>query len=221
MRVLETATYRGPHLYAARPMVRIQLDLGALEAWPTNRIVGFTDRLMVALPGLTAHGCSYKTHGGLVLRMREGTWLGHVIEHVALELQKLAGVEVGRGKTRSVKGRPGVYNILYVYEGEDLGRAAGRAAVELVNSLLPRDLAPLLPAEPFNHICGDFITRNGRNIGRGVEKSRQVLAPSAGRPGLEKLHRLDAPGYGLNDELLNCQPQIRGELNDLRVQSWR
>ncbi|WP_454718918.1 cyanophycin synthetase [Caulobacter segnis] len=140
MRVLETATYRGPNLYASRPMMRIQLDLGALEAWPTNRLAGFTDHLMVALPGLEAHGCSYKAHGGLLLRMREGTWLGHVIEHVALELQKLAGVEAGRGKTRSVKGRPGVYNILYVYEGEGLGRAVGRAAIELVHSLLPHDL---------------------------------------------------------------------------------
>jgi len=143
MRVLEASTYRGPHLFASRPMVRIQLDLGLLEAWPTNRIHGFTDRLLAALPGLAAHGCSYKTHGGLVLRMREGTWLGHVIEHVALELQKLAGVAVGRGKTRSVKGRPGVYNILYVYEGEGLGRAAGRAAIELVHSLLPRELQGL------------------------------------------------------------------------------
>ena len=140
MRVLETAIYRGPHLYASRPMVRIQLDLGPLEAWPTQRIPGFTDHLLVLLPSLQDHGCSYKAPGGLVLRLREGTWLGHVIEHVALELQKLAGVTLGRGKTRSVKGLPGVYNILYVYDGEGLGRAVGRAAIELVNSLLPRDL---------------------------------------------------------------------------------
>ncbi|MCK5912039.1 MAG: cyanophycin synthetase, partial [Caulobacter sp.] len=140
MRVTETAVYKGPHLYASRPMVRIQLDLEQLEHWPTNRINGFTDRLLAALPGLEDHGCSYQTHGGLVLRMREGTWLGHVIEHVALELQKLAGTPVTRGKTRSVKGRPGVYNILYAYDGAGLGRAAGRAAVELVHSLLPREL---------------------------------------------------------------------------------
>lgn len=140
MRVTETAVYKGPHLYASRPMVRIQLDLEQLEHWPTNRIGGFTDRLLAALPGLEDHGCSYQAHGGLVLRMREGTWLGHVIEHVALELQKLAGTPVTRGKTRSVKGRPGVYNILYAYDGVALGRAAGRAAVELVHSLLPREL---------------------------------------------------------------------------------
>jgi cyanophycin synthetase len=140
MRVLETALYRGPHLYASRPMVRIQLALGALEAWPSDRIPGFVDHLLARLPGLERHGCSYQSPGGLVMRLREGTWLGHVIEHVALELQSLAGAEVTRGKTRSVRGRPGVYNILYAYEGEALGRAAGRAAIELVNSLLPRDL---------------------------------------------------------------------------------
>jgi cyanophycin synthetase len=121
-------------------MVRLQLDLGVLEAWPTVRIPGFVDHLLAALPGLERHGCSYQAPGGLVLRLREGTWLGHVIEHVALELQTLAGASVTRGKTRSVRGRPGVYNILYAYEGEALGRAAGRAAVELVNSLLPHDL---------------------------------------------------------------------------------
>ena len=131
MRVVETSTYRGPHLYSHRPMIRVQLDLGALEAWPTHRLHGFTDRLLVALPGLERHGCCFRTPGGFVRRLREGTWLGHVIEHVALELQCLAGSEVSRGKTRSVKGRPGVYNILYVYETEGLGRAAGRAALLL------------------------------------------------------------------------------------------
>jgi cyanophycin synthetase len=140
MRVLETALYRGPHLYADKPMVRVQLDLGALESWPTDRLPNVVDKLLAALPGLCQHGCSYQAPGGLVLRMRDGTWLGHVIEHVALELQTLAGARTTRGKTRSVRGRPGVYNILYAYEGEGLGRAAGRAAIELVNSLLPLDL---------------------------------------------------------------------------------
>lgn len=154
MRVLETSTYRGPHLYSRRPKIRVQLDLQALEDWPTHRLTGFTDHLLVALPGLQSHGCCFKTPGGFVRRLREGTWLGHVIEHVALELQCLAGVTVGRGKTRSVRDRPGIYNILYVYEGERLGRAAGRVAAELVDSLLPRALqgvegldlvAPALP----------------------------------------------------------------------------
>lgn len=156
MRVLETSTYRGAHFYSATPMVRVRLDLEQLEDWPTNRLPHFVDRLLLALPGLEGHGCSYQAPGGLVRRMREGTWLGHVIEHVALELQVVAGVEVTRGKTRSVKGRPGVYDVLYSYETEELGRAAGRLAAVLVNSLAPLPLqgldglgkiAPSLPGD--------------------------------------------------------------------------
>ncbi|WP_165187893.1 cyanophycin synthetase [Caulobacter soli] len=205
MRVLETATYRGPHLYAARPMVRIQLDLGTLEAWPTNRIPGFTDHLMVALPGLEAHGCSYKSHGGLLLRMREGTWLGHVIEHVALELQKLSGSEVGRGKTRSVKGRPGVYNILYAYEGEALGRAAGRAAIELVHSLLPRDLQGVegldRVAPPFGDLTPPlFDLRRTLEQLRAIGR-RETLGPTT-RSLVQEARRRGIPVQRLDDQSL-------------------
>ncbi|MBP7703673.1 MAG: cyanophycin synthetase [Caulobacter sp.] len=143
MRVLESAVYRGPHLYSPRPMVRIQVDIGALEAWPSNRIPGFVDGLLARLPGLEKHGCCFRTPGGFVRRLREGTWIGHIAEHVALELQTLAGAPVTRGKTRSVAGRPGVYNILYAYQSEDSGRLAGRLALALVESLLPQDLRGL------------------------------------------------------------------------------
>ncbi|MCE3289720.1 MAG: cyanophycin synthetase [Caulobacter sp.] len=140
MQVLEAATYRGPHLYSARPMVRIMLDLGVLEDFPSDRILHFTDALLAVLPGLERHGCSYREPGGLVRRLREGTWLGHVIEHVALELQTLADSPVSRGKTRGVKGRPGVYNILYAYRSERAARLAGRCAIDLAHGLLPEDL---------------------------------------------------------------------------------
>lgn len=135
MRVLEKAVYRGPHLFSARPMIRIMLDLGALEQFPSNRIEGFNGRLLELLPGLADHHCSLGRAGGFVERLADGTWLGHVIEHVALELQRRAGAPVSRGKTRSVRGRPGVYNVLYAYRQEPLGLAAGRVAIELVHSL--------------------------------------------------------------------------------------
>ncbi|WP_051695103.1 cyanophycin synthetase [Caulobacter sp. UNC358MFTsu5.1] len=205
MRILEAATYRGPHLYAARPMVRIQLDLGALEAWPTNRLPGFTDHLMAALPSLEAHGCSYKSHGGLLLRMREGTWLGHVIEHVALELQKRVGVEVGRGKTRSVKGRPGVYNILYAYEGEGLGRAAGRAAIELVHSLLPRDLRGVegldRVAPPFSDLTPPLfdLPRTLEQL-RAISR-RETLGPTT-RSLVQEARRRGIPAQRLDEQSL-------------------
>jgi len=140
MRVVETSVYRGPHYYSARPMVRIRLDLGRLEEWPTHRLPHFVDRLLLALPGLDQHGCSYQAPGGFVRRLREGTWLGHLVEHVALELQALAGARVTRGKTRSVKGMPGVYDMLYAYETEALAKASGRLALLLVDSLLPSNL---------------------------------------------------------------------------------
>lgn len=86
MRVLEKGVYRGPHLYSHTPMIRIMLDLGRLEDWPTNLIPNFAERLLELLPGLKRHGCSYKKRGGFVKRLQEGTWIGHVAEHVALEL---------------------------------------------------------------------------------------------------------------------------------------
>lgn len=140
LRVTERSIYRGPHLFGSRPMIRIQIDLGEMENRPTNQLPGFSERLLERLPGLGAHGCSYKRTGGFIQRMVDGTWLGHVIEHVALELQSLAGSEVSRGKTRSVRDSPGVYNILYAYESERAGITAGAYAIQLVAALLPPEL---------------------------------------------------------------------------------
>lgn len=140
MRVVETGIYRGPHLYSHTPMVRIQLDLGELEQWPSDRLPGFTDRLLSMLPGLERHGCCYRRPGGFVRRLEGGTWLGHIAEHVALELQTMAGSRVTRGKTRSVRGRPGVYNVMFAYRNERVGLLAGRIALALVDSLLPEAL---------------------------------------------------------------------------------
>jgi cyanophycin synthetase len=140
MRVIERGVYRGPHLYSLTPMIRIKLDLGSLEAWPSNRLPGFTERLLAVLPGLHRHGCCFRRTGGFVRRLEEGTWLGHVAEHIALELQSLSGPRVTRGKTRSVKGEEGVYNVMYAYREEDFGLLAGRLALQLVDSLLPPEL---------------------------------------------------------------------------------
>jgi len=140
MHVIEAAIYRGPHLFSATPMIRIQLDLGDLESWPTDRLPGFSDRLLALLPGLGEHECSLGHAGGFRIRLHEGTWLGHVAEHIAIELQSLAGARVTRGKTRSVKGREGVYNVLFAYEDEPVGLLAGWLALQLVNSLLPPEL---------------------------------------------------------------------------------
>ena len=144
MRILNRNVYVGPSLYAKFPVIRLELDLGVLEQWPTGRLGGgFVDGLLAALPGLAEHGCSYRQPGGFVRRMREGegTWLGHVLEHVAIELQNVAGEDVTFGKTRSISDdRPGVYSVVYEYAQREEGIAAGELALKLLDSLLPADL---------------------------------------------------------------------------------
>ena len=144
MRILNRNVYVGPSLYAHFPVIRLELDLGELEQWPTARLGdGFIGGLLAALPGLAEHGCSYREPGGFVRRMREGegTWLGHVMEHVALELQNVAGEDVTFGKTRSIsEDRPGVYSVVYEYANKEEGIAAGELAIRLIESLLPEDL---------------------------------------------------------------------------------
>jgi cyanophycin synthetase len=144
MRILDRSVYVGPSLYARFPVIRLDLDLGPLEAWPTGRLgAAFVDALAAALPGLAEHGCSYNQPGGFFRRMREdeGTWLGHVLEHVAIELQNIAGEEVTFGKTRSA-GAPGVYTVVYEYAQRDEGIAAGELGLRLLSSLLPAELRP-------------------------------------------------------------------------------
>ena len=145
MRILERSVYVGPSQYAHFPVIRLLLDLGDLEQWPTARLgPGFIDGLVAAVPGLAEHGCSYREPGGFLRRMREGegTWLGHVLEHVAIELQNIAGEDVTFGKTRSVDGRPGVYTVVYEYAQREEGIAAGELALRLLCSLLPDGVRP-------------------------------------------------------------------------------
>lgn len=143
MKILERRVYKGPSLYAHFPVMRITLDLGALEDWPSAKISGFNDRLLSALPSLQQHTCSYEEAGGFVRRLteEEGTWLGHVLEHVAIELQVLSGAKVTFGKTRGA-GAAGQYHVVYEYEDASVGEAAGNLAMTLLHHLLPEDLRP-------------------------------------------------------------------------------
>ncbi|MDP8903776.1 MAG: cyanophycin synthetase [Chloroflexota bacterium] len=135
LRILETRVLRGPNVWSRTPAIRMKVDLGELEEWPTNRLPGFTEALIELLPGLDNHACSLGRRGGFISRLHDGTWLGHVAEHVALELQDLAGTEVHIGKTRST-GEHGRYNVIFEYREEQVGLAAGRLAVALVNHLV-------------------------------------------------------------------------------------
>ena len=145
MRIVSTNVYVGPNLYAHFPVIRHVLDLGELEEWPTGRLgPSFVDGLLAALPGLDEHGCSYREPGGFVRRLREdeGTWLGHVMEHVAIELQNVAGSPVTFGRTRSVDNEPGRYTMVFEYKDETVGREASRLALQLLHHLLPDELSP-------------------------------------------------------------------------------
>jgi cyanophycin synthetase len=150
MKILERRVYRGPSQYAHFPVMRLTVDLGALESWPSAKIEGFNARLLEALPTLEQHGCSYGEPGGFVRRLTEdgGTWLGHVLEHVAIELQQLAGAKVTFGKTRSIDDEPGNYHVVFEYEEERVGEAAGDLALRLLHALLPAELRDAPPADP-------------------------------------------------------------------------
>ena len=121
------------------------VDLGVLEQFPSNTIPNFTDTLIALMPTLEDHACSLGRRGGFVTRLRDGTWMGHVAEHIALEFQNLAGTDVRHGKTRSA-GPTGFYNCIYEYREEQVGIRAGIMAVGLVNYLV----APTDPTRLFD-----------------------------------------------------------------------
>ena len=135
LRIVETRVFRGPNYWSYDPAIKLIVDLGVLENFPSNTITGFVDGLLDLVPGVATHSCGTGKAGGFVTRLHEGTWLGHVAEHVALQLQREAGTEVGRGKTRST-GEPGRYHVVYSFGEESVGLAAGRLAVRLVNHLV-------------------------------------------------------------------------------------
>ena len=140
MQILERRIYRGPNLYAHFPVIRLNLDLGELERHPSAKISGFVDALLAAIPSLQSHACSHGSEGGFVRRLREGegTWLGHVLEHVAIEIQVLTGAKVTFGKTRRSAAH-GQYFVVYEYEEERVGEEAGKLALDLLHALLPAD----------------------------------------------------------------------------------
>jgi cyanophycin synthetase len=132
MKILEIRTLRGANYWSGywKRLIIMRLDIGEYEEKPTDKIEGFYETLAEAMPSLISHGCSYQEEGGFLRRVREGTWAGHVIEHFALELQTLAGMDVGYGRTRET-GEHGIYNVVFAYHEEEVGRYAARAAARL------------------------------------------------------------------------------------------
>lgn len=151
----------GANIWAYRPVLEILLDIGKYEQLPSNKLPGFAERLVDVLPTLWDHRCSEGRPGGLLERMRMGTYIGHVIEHIILELQSLAGMDVGFGRTRST-GHYGEYRVVVDYKDPDAAKMSARLAVEMAERLaenvpLDMDLAERLDeirSEAENNMLG-------------------------------------------------------------------
>jgi len=137
MKILKIQTLRGPNYWSIRrqKLIVMRLDLEELAETPSNQIQGFYEGLTNVLPTLIEHFCSPGCRGGFLKRVQEGTMMGHIVEHVALELQELAGMPVGFGRTRETS-TPGVYQVVIEYQYEQAGRYAARAAVRLCQSIV-------------------------------------------------------------------------------------
>jgi len=145
---LRVTHLRGPNIWTYRPVIEVWLDLGELEECPSDTLPGFTDRLVALLPGLVEHRCGVGERGGFIERLHGGTWAGHILEHVVLELQNLAGMRTGFGKTRST-GEHGIYKMAFRTRDGVVGRAALEAGRTLLMSAInntPFDLATSVAA---------------------------------------------------------------------------
>src|SRR4051812_12960145 len=135
MQIQRIRVLSGPNIWAYRPVLEIWLDIGAFEYRPSDEIPGFTDRLAAALPTLWEHRCSEGRPGGFLERLRRGTYMGHILEHIILELQSLAGMEVGFGRTRG-SGRTGEYRVVVEYQDETAARLCLDLALRLVEGIM-------------------------------------------------------------------------------------
>ena len=125
----------GPNYWSLRPCIQMRLDIGQLEEKPTNELDQFYERLKETLPSLYDHRCSMGTPGGFFERVKDGTWMGHVVEHVALELQTLAEMDTGFGRTRETQ-TPGIYSVVFSYVVAEAGKRAGKLSVAFCENII-------------------------------------------------------------------------------------
>ncbi|WP_207492754.1 cyanophycin synthetase [Aridibaculum aurantiacum] len=200
MKIVEIKVMRGPNYWSIRrtKLIQMKLDLQELEQRPTNKIDGFLDRLREMMPSLYTHRCSEGVAGGFFHRVEEGTWMGHVIEHVALEMQTLAGMDTGFGRTRST-GKEGEYHVVFSYMEEDAGVYTAKASVRFCQALvdgqeydLEKDIQELREIRE--------NTRLGPSTGSIVEVATQRGIPFIR---LNK-HSLVQLGYGIHQKRIRA-----------------
>ena len=222
MKIISTNVYVGPNLYAHFRVIRHVLDLGELEGWPTGRLGdAFVRPLLASLPGLEQHGCSYNEPGGFVRRMteNEGTWLGHVMEHVAIELQNVAGSPVTFGKTRSVDGQPGCYDMVFEYRDEAVGLEASELALKLMMSLLPADIRPDgLPGDGWDFASErDQFIRYAQSRALGPSTAALVAAAEARDIPWQRLNRFSLVQFGHGRHQKRIQATTTGNTSNIAV----
>lgn len=200
MKILEINAMRGPNYWSIRrhKLIVMRLALEELEDAPTNKIPGFLERLKSMLPSMYEHRCSESVPGGFFMRVEEGTWMGHVIEHIALEIQTLAGMDVGFGRTRET-GIPGEYNVVFAYMEEEVGRYAARAAVHIAQSLVDNK-----PYDLENDITEMRELRERNRLGPSTDSLVQE-AISRGIPWIRlNKYSLVQLGYGANQKRIQA-----------------
>ena len=202
MKILEIKVLKGPNYWSVRrtKLIQMKLDLEEMEQQPTNLIPGFRERLEKMFPTMIEHRCSESVRGGFFKRVDEGTWMGHVIEHIALEIQTLAGMDTGFGRTRTPEGeKEGVYYVVFSYMEEDAGLYAAKASVRIAQALIDGteyDLATDI--QKMREIRED--TRLGPSTGCIVEEAAKRGIPYI-RLNKASLVQL---GYGVNQKRIRA-----------------
>lgn len=134
MKILDIQILGGPNYWSIKhKVIQVKLDIDRYEELPSDRLKGFTERLVELMPGIYDHHCSKGRPGGFVERLKSGTWMGHIVEHIAIELENMAGLECNFGKTRSTE-EPGIYNVVFEYKVEQAGEYAAEAAVRIADT---------------------------------------------------------------------------------------
>jgi cyanophycin synthetase len=201
MKILELKVLKGPNYWSVRrnKLIQMKLDLEELEQQPTNAIPGFRERLEKMFPTMYGHRCSEGVPGGFFMRVDEGTWMGHVIEHIALEMQTLAGMNCGFGRTRGANEKEGVYYVVFTYMEEDAGVYVAKAAVRVAEALVSGEEYNLEEdIQQLREIRED--TRLGPSTGCIVEEASKRNIPFIR---LNK-HSLVQLGYGVHQKRIRA-----------------
>lgn len=212
MRILEINAMRGPNYWSVRrhKLIVMVLDLQEMEDSPSNKIPGFNERLKKMFPSMYSHRCSVGEPGGFFQRLEQGTWMGHVIEHIALEIQTLAGMDTGFGRTRSY-GEDGVYNVVFSYIEENVGRYAAKVSVDICEALISGEEFDLEP-----HIQRMRELRESERLGPSTGSIVEE-AEARGIPWI-RLNRysLCQLGYGANQKRI--QATVTSETSSIGVE---